>query len=88
MHPHELVGRRGNINPRLESETSGLDWLLRVRSHFERVVWINPEPPAQWPGTQTTNAIGKVFPMFHLSVDGIEEAVSALVGSRPVQAAS
>jgi uncharacterized protein with von Willebrand factor type A (vWA) domain len=88
MHPHELVGKRGNINPRLESETSGIDWLLRVHNHFERVVWLNPEPPAQWPGTQTTDAIGKIFPMFHLSVDGIEQAVAALVGARPVQAAS
>ena len=31
MHPHELIGVRGNINPRLESETRGIDWLPSER---------------------------------------------------------
>jgi len=82
MHPHELVGVRGNINPRLESETRGIDWLFRIDDHFDRSVWINPDPVRGWERTQTTRAIKSIFPMFHLSVDGLERAIAALVGAR------
>ncbi len=30
----------------------------------------------------TTRVIRRLFPMYHLSVDGIEDAVTALVGAR------
>jgi uncharacterized protein with von Willebrand factor type A (vWA) domain len=30
MHPSELMSPRGNINPRFESETRGIDWLWRI----------------------------------------------------------
>jgi uncharacterized protein with von Willebrand factor type A (vWA) domain len=82
MHPHELIGVRGNINPRLESDTRGIDWLYRIDDHFRRCVWINPDPERGWDQTQTTRAIKSIFPMYHLSVDGIERAVSALVAAR------
>jgi len=87
MHPHELMGRRGNINPRLESDTRGIDWLHRIDSHYLRTVWINPEPRDRWDRTQTASVIKSIFPMFHLSVDGIEDAVSALIGARSFDAA-
>ena len=83
MHPAELMNPRGNINPRYESETRGVDWLLRISDHFERAVWLNPDPPKIWGHSQTCRIIERLFPMFQLSVDGIEDAVTALVGSRP-----
>jgi len=46
-----------------------------------------PEPPEHWPRTQTANVIKSIFPMFHLTVDGIEQAVSALIGARRAAAA-
>ncbi len=82
MHPAELMNTRGNINPRYESDTRGVDWLLRIQDHFERCVWMNPDPPKVWDHSQTTRIVQRMFPMFHLSVDGIEDAVTALVGSR------
>jgi uncharacterized protein with von Willebrand factor type A (vWA) domain len=87
MHPYELMGLRGNINPRLESQTRGIDWLHRIDDHFQRAVWINPDPPVRWPDSHTAKVIQSVFPMFHLTVDGIEQAVSALIGARPAVAA-
>jgi uncharacterized protein with von Willebrand factor type A (vWA) domain len=82
MHPAELMNPRGNINPRYESETRGIDWLTRITNHFERAVWLNPDPPKIWNHSQTCRVIQRLFPMFHLSVDGIEDAVAALIGSR------
>lgn len=83
MHPAELMNPRGNINPRFESETSGIDWLMRIREHFNRVVWLNPDPQSDWDYTRTTKVIREIFPMYSLSLDGIQDAVTSLVGARP-----
>lgn len=81
MHPAELMQPFGNIDPRRESSTPGIDWLHRIANHFARSVWINPEKKAYWDG-DTTRIIRRLFPMFHLSVDGLSDAVKVLVGAR------
>src|SRR5215470_10575207 len=82
MHPAELLEPNGNIDPRRTGGTPSIQWLHRIATHFDRSVWINPEQPGEWDYSQTTRAIRQLFPMFHLSVDGITDAVQALVGSR------
>ena len=82
MHPAELMEPYGSIDPRNEVPTPGIQWLTRILEFFERAVWLNPDRPAAWDSTQTTRAIRRMFPMFHLSVDGLSEAVAALVGAR------
>ncbi len=81
MHPAELMQPYGNIDPRRGIPTPGIDWLHRIANHFERTVWLNPEKQAYW-GAETTRVIRKLFPMYHLSTDGIGEAVRALVAAR------
>ena len=81
MHPAELLQPYGNIDPRREAPTPGIEWLHRIASHFDRTVWLNPEKKAYWDG-ETTRVIRRIFPMYHLSIDGIGEAVRALVGAR------
>jgi uncharacterized protein with von Willebrand factor type A (vWA) domain len=82
MHPAELLQSYGNIDPRVVSETPGIDWLHRIAAHFNRSVWLNPDDKRYWDQTQTTRVIRRTFPMFQLSVDGISEAVQALIGAR------
>jgi hypothetical protein len=82
MHPSELLEAHGGINPHSTSPTPGIAWLQRVVTHFERAVWINPDERELWDHTYTTRLIRRLFPMFHLSVDGLGEAVQALVGAR------
>jgi hypothetical protein len=81
MHPAELLEPHGNIDPRRTSPTPGVVWLQRIANHFDRSVWLNPEGPAYWEG-DTTRLIRRLFPMFHLSVDGLTQALHALVGAR------
>jgi uncharacterized protein with von Willebrand factor type A (vWA) domain len=81
MHPAELLEPHGNIDPRRASPTPGVVWLHRVADHFDRSVWLNPEGPAYWEA-DTARVIRRLFPMFHLSVDGIGDAVRSLVGGR------
>jgi hypothetical protein len=87
MHPAELLEPYGGIDPRVSSSTQGIVWLHRIADHFERSVWINPEEPPYWEGSHTARIIRRLFPMFHLSVDGLSQAMQALVGSRPATAA-
>jgi uncharacterized protein with von Willebrand factor type A (vWA) domain len=86
MHPAELLSPRGNINPRLESKTPGIEWLRRIDDHFLRTVWVNPDPEKIWQSTRTSRIVSEMFPMYPLSVDGISDAVGALVGGRKAAA--
>jgi uncharacterized protein len=81
MHPAELLQPNGNIDPRRTAPTPGIEWLHRIATHFDRSVWVNPEKPAYW-DAQTAQLIRRIFPMYHLSVDGLGDAVRALVGAR------
>jgi len=81
MHPAELMEAYGNIDPRRTSPTPGIVWLHRIATHFDRSVWLNPEGPAYWEA-DTARVIRRLFPMYHLSVDGLTSAVQALVGAR------
>lgn len=82
MHPAELLEPYGGIDPRQTCATPGIVWLQRIAAHFDRAVWINPEDEGDWIGYHTTRIIRRLFPMFRLSVDGLTEAVTALVGAR------
>lgn len=82
MHPAELLEPNGGIDPRTTSPTPGIVWLHRIAGHFDRSVWINPDGPAYWDGSHTGRIVQKLFPMFHLSVDGLTQALHALVGAR------
>jgi uncharacterized protein len=87
MHPAELMEAYGNIDPRQGAATEGIIWLRRIAEHFDRSVWINPDDKPYWDGSHTGRLIQQIFPMYHLSVDGIGQAMQALVGARTTQAA-
>ncbi len=82
MHPAELFEPNGSVDPWRTSATPGIEWLHRVRRHFGRAVWVNPEEQRFWDNYHTCRTIRQLFPMYELSVDGLGEAVQALVGSR------
>ena len=88
MHPGELLYSFGNIDHRKATELTGLSCMQTLRDHFPQCVWLNPDPPPHWT-SQTTGILQKLFPMYHLSVEGLEEAVGRLVktdaGSVPVK---
>jgi len=66
-----------------EEGASGIAWLLHLREHYDRAVWLNPEPPRSWAGN-TIETIASIFPMFPLTLDGLSDGVTELVrGSSP-----
>lgn len=62
-----------------EKSLSGLAWLVALRKHFTDSVWLNPDPPEYWRGG-TAQAIGQVFPMFPLTLAGLDESLRKLNG--------
>jgi uncharacterized protein len=76
MAPSELLGT-GPWGSPSGKPLSGLDWLIHLRQKFERTVWLNPDPPQYWSGG-TCRVVGEVFPMFHLTIEGLTEAMALL----------
>jgi hypothetical protein len=82
MAPSELVSPWGALYREELDPRPGRDWLLMLANHFPRAVWLNPEPPPNW-RWGTAAAIRRIFPMYPLTLDGLEDAVRALVATRP-----
>jgi uncharacterized protein with von Willebrand factor type A (vWA) domain len=59
------------------ADLSGLDWLRRIRGRFRHAAWLNPEPRETW-AHPTIDAIGRVFPMHELTIQGLRDAVRTL----------
>ncbi len=77
MNPYELHFAGGHLNYWTHNETPGAEWLQRIRQHYPMSVWLNPEPQNYWQHP-TIQAIGDIFKMFPLSVEGLTEAVDTL----------
>ena len=77
MAPYELYVRGGALRWDDPDGEEGLTWLQRLAEHFQKSVWLNPEPVASW-RHPTVTAIRQVFPMFPLTLDGLGGAVDHL----------
>ncbi len=76
MAPYELFSQTG-WSSAAEDRIPGIDWLRRIRQRCPSSVWLNPDPRRFW-DHPTVSAIGGLFPMHELSVDGLRDAVSVL----------
>jgi len=77
MGPYELLIRGGGLGWQDEDAREGIWWLAELSRHFERSVWLNPEPVTAW-GQATIQEIRRVFSMYPLTVAGLGEAVAHL----------
>ena len=74
MAPFELFREFGAIDYGDRNRLPGIAWLLMLAQHFERSVWINPEPSRYWPNS-TIEHIAGVFPMHTFTLDGLGDAM-------------
>ena len=79
MAPYELMVADGSIHIEERSGTPSIECLKFLADTFSHAVWLNPMPEDMWNYTQTVNTIGRIFPMFELSIDGLEKAVHYLM---------
>ena len=80
MAPWELFGRyhdgpwgggegRDGLN--------GLAWLRRIKEMCPASIWLNPDPVRYW-AHPTVSTIGSIYPMFPLTLEGLQDAVRKL----------
>lgn len=79
MAPYELMSTDGSIHIRERSGKPSIERLRFITDTFSHSVWLNPVPETMWNYTHTIIAISKIFPMFELTIDGLERAVSQLM---------
>jgi len=79
MAPYELLSADGSIYALEKSGKSSIDQLKYLADTFNHAIWLNPIPQKNWSYTHTINVIRNIFPMFELSLDGLEKAVGHLM---------
>ncbi|MCF8036199.1 MAG: hypothetical protein K9K62_04950 [Desulfobacteraceae bacterium] len=81
MAPYELMARDGSIYVQERSGRASIEQLRFLAETFPHNAWLNPVPARMWPYTRTINVIRQVFPMFELTIDGLEQAVDQLMAA-------
>ena len=79
MAPYEIMATDGSIHIEERSGKPSIECLKFLARNFRHSVWLNPMQSNMWGYTQTISAIGRIFPMFELSIDGLEKAVAHLM---------
>lgn len=78
MAPYELMAQDGSIYVSTRSGRPSITCLQTLAKTFRHSVWLNPVPRHHWGYTRTIGLIRQIFPMFELSIDGLEKAVAHL----------
>ena len=78
MSPYEIVSPGGSVEH--WNEESGEVWMRRLRQTYEKMIWINPTPQAEWEYTQSTAMTHQLVEghMYPLTLKGLEEGMSYL----------
>ena len=79
MAPYELMGANGSLYVGQNDSRSSEERLKCLARTFRHSAWLNPQPESSWGYTWTIGAIGKIFPMFELTLDGLDKAVQHLM---------
>ncbi len=79
MAPYELLHPQGSIYIDQRQAMPSINRLKFLARTFRHAVWLNPQGENTWRVTQTIATVGGIFPMFELSLDGLEKAVMHLM---------
>lgn len=80
MAPYELMATDGSIHIEERSGRPSHERLQFIAETFPHAIWLNPKLALEWPYTRTINIIRQIFPMFELTLDGLEKAVIHMMG--------
>jgi uncharacterized protein with von Willebrand factor type A (vWA) domain len=85
MAPSELMSKGGNNSVGLYNELPGIEWLMRFKRRYPKHIWLNPIPAREWEyvnGRRTIGIIRETFPMYELSIGGLEAGIKKLLVSK------
>lgn len=82
MAPEELYSESGNYRGP-NGGLSGEQWLKLMKRHYKKIVWLNPKmAPGRAPWREAETAIKEMFPMYKLTVQGLNEAMIKLMQNK------
>ena len=78
MSPYEILNEGGSIEH--HNPEAGAVWMQRIRNHFRRVIWLNPEPESRWENTPSIGIVRQLMErqMYPLTLDGLTQGLRAL----------
>jgi uncharacterized protein with von Willebrand factor type A (vWA) domain len=79
MAPYELMATDGSIHLEERSGRASIERLKFISKTFPHAIWVNPKMEMEWPYTRTILMIREIFPMFDLTLDGLEKAVKHMM---------
>jgi uncharacterized protein len=79
MAPYELSYTNGSIYFEERSGKPSYERLKFIAKTFPHSVWLNPVMSDEWKYTHTIGLIQQVFPMFELTLEGLEKAVGQIM---------
>jgi uncharacterized protein with von Willebrand factor type A (vWA) domain len=79
MAPYELMATDGSIHLEERSGQPSFRSLQFIAETFPHAIWLNPKLEGEWRYTRTITMIREIFPMFELTLDGLEKAVSRMM---------
>ncbi|MBQ2936950.1 MAG: VWA containing CoxE family protein [Lachnospiraceae bacterium] len=82
MAPEELYSTTGNYRGP-NGGLSGYEWLQLMKRHYKKIVWLNPKmAPSHAPWREAETAVKAMFPMYKLTVDGLNQAMMKLISNK------
>jgi len=79
MAPYELMATDGSIHIEERSGRPSIERLRSIADTFRHCAWLNPKSEMEWPYTRTITVIRELFPMFEITLDGLEKMVTHLM---------
>lgn len=78
MGPYEISYPGGSVEH--WNDKPGRYYMEQLTAHFDKVVWLNPQPQAHWPYYSSITMINQLMDghMYPLTLSGIEDAIKQL----------
>ncbi|MCJ8273986.1 MAG: VWA domain-containing protein [Psychrosphaera sp.] len=78
MGPYEITYPGGSVEH--QNQESGQVWMNRVLNHFDKSIWLNPQPEQYWSYHHSIGIIKSLMGdnMFPLTLDGISQGIKQL----------
>jgi len=80
MAPYELMATDGSIHIEERSGKPSFERLRFIAKNFSHSIWMNPKLAEEWLYTRSIQHIREIFPMYELTLDGLEKAVGYMMG--------
>ena len=79
MAPYEMMATDGSIHIEERSGKPSIERLQFLANIFRHSVWLNPKSSIEWNYTRSINVVRQIFPMFEISLDGLEKMANHLM---------